>query len=382
VEKPFEQMSLILLQMEKLITTYKPPGAKVNVNAIRELDLGLASNVTPLENEKHWRQTGTLYYTDTDAEGNKIEDPITEIANAGFRENAVGLMEMYRFWYQSLKDELGEDPNLPVQAAQPRVTVDNVQTSIQQGDFATNDIYAAYLHVMEDAARKTACLMHDSVSFGAKVYSHIIGDDEVKGRVFSTKVKMLPTEREIAILEQLINLAIASNKDLVMYLNTFKILRIAKEDIKLAEEYFRLGMKRMLQSQMAQVQQNQEATFKAQMESAKATEEGKQRTEEVKGDIDLASKKMEGETATRTALSTMFTSLLKEGNQIPANLQPVFNAWAENIMIPMVAQNEEQKAAIIEQFKQAQQQEGNEQVIENEMEQEQIQQQQPQQMVA
>lgn len=270
---------------------------------------------------------------------------------------------MYQFWYQALKDELGEDPNLPVQAAQPRVTSDNVQTSIQQGDYATNEMYSAYLHVVEDAARKTACLMHDSVSFGAKVYRHIIKEDEVGGRVFATKVKMLPTDKEIAVLEMQINNAIASNKDLVMYLNTFKIMRIAKEDIKLAEEYFRLGMKRMLQSQMAQAQQNQEATFNAQLESTKEGERGKQETERVKGDIDIQKVKIQEDSAVKVSLSAMFTSLMKDGAQIPASIQPVFNAWVVNTMIPMVAQNEEQKAQIVEQYKQAQEQPMNEEEI-------------------
>jgi len=384
LEKPFEQMSLILLQMEKLITTYKPPGAKINVNSLRELDLGLSSTVTPIENEKLWRQTGNVYYTDTDAEGNKIADPITEMANAGFRENAQGLVEMYHFWYQSLKDELGEDPNLPAQATQPRVTADNVQTSIQQGDYATNDIYSAYLRVTEDAGRKTACLMHDSVSFGAKVYRHIISDTEVDGRVFATKVKMLPTGKEIAALEQQINNAIVSNKDLVMYLNTFKIMRIAKEDIKLAEEYFRLSMKRMLQSQMAQAAQNQDATFKAQNESVITKGEQDRETETTKGDIDLAAKKMDGETSNKNAVVTMVTSMLSKGIPIPASLQPVVDVVMENIIIPLAAQNEEQKSEIIEKYQQAQGQignEGTEQIDESEI-QPQIQNQPQQQMVA
>jgi hypothetical protein len=156
VEKPFEQMTLILLQMEKLITTWKPPGAKVNVNSIRELDLGTANLYKPLDLEKHYKQTGMYYYTDVDAEGNHIADPITEIANAGFTENAQGLMAMYQFWYQVLKDELGENPNLVNEAAQPRVTEGNIQTSIQQADNSTDYMYDAYLYVMEEAARKNS----------------------------------------------------------------------------------------------------------------------------------------------------------------------------------------------------------------------------------
>lgn len=340
VEKPFEQMTLILLQMEKLITTWKPPGAKVNVNSIRELDLGTANLYKPLDLEKHYRQTGIYYYTDRDAEDNIIGDPITEIANAGFAENAQGLMQMYQFWYQTLKDELGEDPNLAQQASTPRVTEGNIQTSIQQADNATDYMYDAYLYVMEEAARKTACLMHDSVSFGAKVYNHIIGEDEVENRVFATKVRMLPTEKEIAVLEGMLNQSIATNKDLVMYINPSKILRIAKEDVKLAEDYYYLGMKRMLQSQISQAQQNQEATFKAQYESAK--QKGEMDLENLKEELKLksdADKETNKNKLKEIALTGVFQVMSsKEGNVQP-EWKPVMQELIHNIMLPLFADN-------------------------------------------
>jgi hypothetical protein len=378
VEKPFEQMALVLLKMEQLIAKLRPIGAKINVNSIRELDLGLADLVKPLEVEKIYDQTGNLYYTDRDAEGNLIGDPITELANAGFQQQAEGLIRMYQFWYQTLKDELGEDPNLSQQAAQPRVTEGNIQTSIQQANNATDYMYDAYLHVMEDAARKTACLMHDSVSFGANVYRHIIGEDEVEGRVFATKVKMLPTDKEMATIEMQINQAIASNKDLVMYLNTFKILRIAKEDIKLAEEYFRLGMKRMLQSQIAQAQQNQEATFKAQVESGRTAEQEKRTTEEMKGDIDIKKTKAAGEAQNRTSVINMVTSWLAPSadgtvGKVPPEYQPLVSAVVQNIMVSAIAATEEQKQEIIAKMQEAQMQQQQEQI-------EQQQGQEPQQM--
>lgn len=340
VEKPFEQMCLVLLQMEKLITRYKPPGARVNVNTIRELDLGLASLATPLELEKHYEQTGIYYYTDTDAEGNKIADPITELANAGFRENALGLREQYMFWYQTLKDELGEDPNLVQQAAQPRVTEGNIQTSIQQADNATDYMYDAYLYVMEDAARKTACLMHDSISFGANAYRHIIGEDEVSGRVFATKVKMLPTDQEIAVLEQQINQAIASNKDLPLYLNTFKILRIAKEDIKLAEEYFRLAMKRMLQSQISQAQQNQDATFKSQFAAAK--QKGELDLQQLEAELTIKErfeKEKNKNELKKLVIQGAFQVMASKEAEVQPEWMPVIQEVIHNVMLPALSDN-------------------------------------------
>ena len=347
VEKPFEQMCLILLQMEKLITRYKPPGAKVNVSAIRELDLGLADLQKPLDLEKHYEQTGIYYYTDTDAEGNRINEPITELANAGFRENALGLREMYMFWYQTLKDELGEDPNLVQQAVQPRVTEGNVETSIQQADNATDYMFDAYKYIVTEAARKTACLMHDSVSFGAKVYRHIIGEDEVKGRVFSTQVKMLPTEKQIAELQLMVNNAITSTPDILMYMNTFKIMRIAKEDTKLAEEYFRLAMKRMLQSKIDQARENQMITFQGQEQSGKAIEKEKRKSLvlELKTKAFISDK--ETKNALKIATVNQILALRAKGIELPSQWISVENEIIRNLELPLFSENIDQTDALI-----------------------------------
>jgi hypothetical protein len=347
IEKPFEQMTLILLQMEKLITTWKPPGSMVNVNAVRELDLGTANLYKPLDLEKHHRQTGTLYYTDTDAEGNKIGTPITEIANAGFRENALGLREQYLFWYQSLKDELGEDPNLVSQALQPRVTEGNIQTSQQLADNATDYMYNAYQYVIEEAARKTACLMHDSVSFGASTYRHIIGEDDVKDRIFATKVRLLPNDREIIDLQAQINQAIASNPDLVMYMNTFKIMRIAKEDIKLAEEYFRLGMKRMIQGKAAQVQQNATLNAKAQQESLAMKADFDMKELEKKLKIEgLAQTEQSKNKLREIALQGYFQVMSSKNGDVQPEAMPVINEMLQNLMLPLFKDNAEHTMAL------------------------------------
>lgn len=347
VEKPFEQMCLILLQMEKLITTWKPPGAMVNVNSVRELDLGLADLQKPLDLERHYKQTGTLYYTDVDAEGNHIQTPITELANAGFRENALGLREQYMFWYQTLKDELGEDPNLVQQAVQPRVTEGNIQTSIEQADNATDYMYDAYKYIVTEAARKTACLMHDSVSFGAKAYRHIIGEDEVKGRVFATQVKMLPNDKQMGELQLMINNAIASTPDILMYMNTFKIMRIAKEDVKLAEEYFRIAMKRMLKSKIDQARENQMITFKGQEDSGRAIEQEKRKSLV----LELKTKSFISDKETKNALKittvTQILALRAKGIELPTQWASVESELIKNVELPLFAENMDQVDAML-----------------------------------
>lgn len=102
--------------------------------------------------------------------------------------------------------------------------------------------------------------------------------------------------------------------------------------------------------------ENTQATGQIQIASSQAAEKAKQDTETVKGDIEIQKVKIQEESAVKVSLSAMFTSLMKDGNPVPTPLQPMFNAWVENTMIPMLAQNEEQKAEIIQKYQQAQQQ--------------------------
>ena len=72
-----------------------------------------------------------------------------------------------------------------------------------------------------------------------------------------------------------------------MFVNPLQLMRIAKKDVKLAESAFRQGQKKMLIWKQQTAEQNQQATIEGQIKSAQAAEESKQKTESVKGEIDI-----------------------------------------------------------------------------------------------
>lgn len=355
IQEPVDQMIIARLKMQQLVAKMRPAGSAINWDALQNIDYGLGAGNKTIDVKKHYDQTGDIYYRGRDAEGNAIPVPIVELQNSGFLSQLQGLILIYDKNYQIVKDELGEDPNLITQAAQPRVAVSNIDTAQQQAAFATDYFYNAYVSVMQQSATKISCLIKTSVTYGSQAYRKILKEDDVDGRIFGTKIQLLPDEIEIAKFEAMMNNALSVNQDLVLFINPFQLSRVAKEDAKLAEELFRQGQKRMLQWQQATAQQNQQATIQGQVQSAQAAEQSKQETEKIKGDIDIQKVKMQEEASVKNALSVMFTSMLKEGGVIPANMMPVFNAWVENTVIPMVAENEEQKAALIGQTQQAQQ---------------------------
>ena len=357
IEAAVDGMILALLKMQQVMARLIPSGWVIDETVLQGVDYGLGdAGNKGVDHVQQFFQTGLLYYHGLDAEGNRVEPPIKELANAGFAAQMQGLIQNYQFNYQALKDELGEDPNLISAALQPRVTGGNVEASQQMAEYATDYIYKAYAECMKMTSRKVSCLLKDSITYGSKAYRHIAKKEDFANRVFSTDIRFLPTQFEVQRFEMILNQAIGANPDMLQFLDPFKLMRVAKEDVKLAELLYRQAQKRMIFHNQMVAKQNQDATFKAQLESAKTAEEEKRKTEADKTDGDIKQKNVEGEWAAKNATLAMVTSLLSKGVPIDASLQPLVNATVDNLLIPLLAQNEEQKATIIQQMQAAREQ--------------------------
>lgn len=347
IEEPLDQMIIARLKIQQLVAKMKPAGAQINLDALQELDLGLGGATKPLEVQKIWEQTGNLYYRGRDADNNPIPSPINELANAGFVAQMQGLITLYQFHYQVLKDELGQDPNLIASATTPRVAAGNVQSAIKVSDNTIDHMYDAYIFCMEDTSRKVACLLNKSVSYGAKKYRELLKEDEVKNRVFNTKVQMLPDETEIAKLESMMNIALESNPDFVLYCDTFKLIRVAKENVKYAELLFRKAQKRFLKSKQEQAQQNSQLNSDSQLQSLQA---------KAQADAQLEDKKNQAKER-QIVLQGSF-DLMKAAVPMNNEMQALLNQVIKNVSIPLFMENDELEGAMaqIEQEKQQQQQ--------------------------
>ena len=345
IEEPIEQMILARLKIQQLVAKMKPAGASINVDALQELDLGLGDSTKPIDVQKIWEQTGNLYYRGRDAEGNPIPMPINELPNTGFGPQLKALIELYQFHYKVLTDELGEDPNLMQQAAQPRVAASNIETSRQLANNSTEYMYDAYTYVMEETGKKIACLLNQSVTHGAKKYRDILKQEDVKNRSFVAKVQMLPNELEVAKLEAMMNNAITSNPKLVLYIDPFKIMRIAKENVQLAELYFRQGQKRYIKTENEQAQENSQQNAQIQQASLQA---------KAQGDMVLEVKRNQAKQK-EIVLQGLF-DLAKAQLPIPQELQPIVQELIQNVEVPLEVENNQMMQAIQAQQQQAQQQ--------------------------
>ena len=368
IEEPIEQMILARLKIQQMVAKMTPAGASIDVDALQELDLGLGDSVKPLEVQKIWEQTGKLYYRGRDAEGNRIPVPINELANTGFAPQLNALIQLYQFHYQVLKDELGEDPNLMNQAAQPRVAASNIQASQQLANNATEYMYDAYIYVMEETAKKVACLLNKSVTYGAKKYRDLLKEEDVKNRNFVATIRMLPSSTDLMNLQAMMNNAIASNPELVKYLDPFKAMRMARENIDLGELYFRQAQKRYLKTE----QENSQANMEQNSQSQQASIQAKMQADTIlDGKRSLAREK-------EIILQGVF-DLAKANIPIPAELQKIVSDMLQNVTVPIEVQNQEQQQALAQQQQaqaQQMQQQQQQQGVQQEQTQPQMQQQQ------
>lgn len=349
IEEPVEGMILSRLKIQQLIATMIPTGSAINLDALQEVDLGLAADgKTPIDVQKVYQQTGQLYYRGRDAEGNPIPVPIQELQNAGFMTQMQGLIQAYQYHYGVLKDELGEDPNLITQAMQPRVTSDNVQASQQAAAYSTDYMYDAYKNIMQQTAKKVACLLNNSVRFGAKAYRHLLNEEDVSDRNFSTLFRLLPDQFEIQDLVLQMNQALAANPDLIKYLDPSKLKRIAKEDVKLAELYLKNVQKKMIRTEMQIAQQQSEQNAQLQAQAAQQKAQGDMALLQQQQQLEALKVTEQSKAKKEEIFLQGYLELLKAGVPITGEVMQVVRQIIPSVTIPLAQQNQQMVQGIMQ----------------------------------
>lgn len=346
IEEPVQQMILARYKMQQLVMRMRPTGSAINWDALQEIDYGLGDKNRTIDPKKHYDQTGDIYYRGKDAGGDPIPVPITELANSGFLGQMQGLISIYEFHYKVLKDELGEDPSISTSAAKPRVTTDNVQSAMQAADEATDYMYDAYLYCMEGTAKRVSCLLHTSITYGAAAYRHIMKEDSLQGRAFSTTAKMLPTELQMQALDMFMQQGLQANPELIQFLDPFKLRRIAQDDVKLAELYMRQCQKKMWAAQQQQAADNAQQNAQIQQQSLQMKAQLDMQHEQMKSQFESQKNSELSKAKKEELFINGIFSILSKGMALPGALDTVANELYTNIGIPLFAQNQQNKAAL------------------------------------
>jgi hypothetical protein len=156
---------------------------------------------------------------------------------------------------------------------------------------------------------------------------------------------MLPSDMQVANLQAMMNNAIASNPQLIVYLDPFKAMRIARENVELGELYFRQAQKRYIKTEQEKAQMNSEQNAQAQQASIQA---------KMQADTSLA--QQQSLVKEKEIILQGVFDLAKANIPIPPQLQQLVNGMLQNVTVPIEVQNQQQQQALEQQAQQQQQQ--------------------------
>ena len=153
---------------------------------------------------------------------------------------------------------------------------------------------------------------------------------------------MLPTEYELQKLEAMMNNAIAATPMLTIYLDPFKIMRIAKESVELAEMYFRQGQKRYIKTEQEKAQQNAQMNNEANQQSIMAKAQADEAIEKKNKELIDSRKLQEEQFKEMKKEFTTFVPITVKMSIIPKGLNE--RSW--DGLIYMIDEEEEKKEEI------------------------------------
>ena len=100
-----DQLQLTHLKLQQAIAKSKPDGIIIDIEGLENVDLGRGGELSPLEIQDIYEQTGIMYYRSKNPEGGFQNPPIREINNS--IRNINELIALYNHYLRMIRDSTG-----------------------------------------------------------------------------------------------------------------------------------------------------------------------------------------------------------------------------------------------------------------------------------
>lgn len=322
------QMTLAHLKIQQLIAKMRPAGIQVDVSGLVDIDLGLGGNLSPLELQRVYDQTGNVYYRSIKEDGDtRQQPPIQELRNDGSVAQIQAQIAVYNFYLERLRQDIGTNESVEGQSVNPKLGLGVMQNQITASNRTTEYIYEGYLSLMQNTCRKISILLWDNIIFGGKEYREFIGDEKIDEAYFDVNIDMLPDEMERLKIDQKVETALSAG--VIDFQDAFKIGNI--KNIKLKELYLSRAAKRKQQMEMEKNQANIQATTQAQVASAQATSQAKQQEMQVefqgKSMVEQMKVKGQSDLEMQKFVQNLLTLSFEQNKPLPPQLQDIVDSY-------------------------------------------------------
>jgi len=330
METSIRQMTLAHLKIQQLVAKLRPSGLIIDIDALSDINLGQGKNITPLEIQRIYDQTGNIYYRRRTEDGDNINGvPISEAPNNASIGQIQELITVYNHYLDRLRDEIGVNEYREGASVNPKLGLGVQQSQIAASNNATDFLYDAYLSIYTQTSYKIALLLYDSVLYGGKAYRDYLTGNDVKGKVFDVKIEALPDDNEKQFLNQMIQTAISSNA--IEFEDAFKVRNI--KNYKLAEMYLSKAKKKKMREDMEKAQINSQMNAQVQQQSIVAKAQADMQLEQVQGQNKMSSLEVEMKLKQSLSKQEFVQSVLMRsyelGKSLPDDIQVIVDTYLQ-----------------------------------------------------
>lgn len=338
-ETSIRMMSLIHLKIQQLIAKLRPDGYVIDIAGLTNVNIGLGegeTDLTPLELQSIADQTGNFYYNSeaTDDGEKRTGPPITPAGMDASVSKLRQLIESYNFYLNRLRDDIGTNEYMEGQGVSPKTGLGVLNNQVAAANRATEFIYRAYLTLIEGVAKRIAVSEWYNIVQGKYQQSHDMSPENYKDFIPDLHIEMAPTDADIAYLEELVNRSLTAQ--LITMEEAFKVRRIARISVKLAENYLSKYEKRRLKEARETAALNSKNASEQQMASAAQKHQMDLQAKQVEYDGKAKVQKLVNEGDKIKGLSGFVSRILEASivhkTQVPAEVKPLIDQYMQMMM--------------------------------------------------
>lgn len=324
METSIRQMTLAHLKIQQLVAKLRPSGLIIDIDSLSDINLGQGKNISPLEIQKIYDQTGNIYYRRRTEDGDQMNGvPIAEAPNSSSIGQLQELITVYNHYLERLRDEIGVNEYREGATVNPKIGLGVQQAQIAASNNATDFIYSAYLSIYQQTSLKIALLLYDSVLYGGRQYEDYLSREMVKDKVFDVKIEVMPDDRERQFVEAMIQTALSAG--IIEFEDAFRVRSI--KNTKLAEMYLSKAKKKKQKEDMEKAQSNSQMNAQSQQQSIQAKAQADMQLEQMASQTKLAvvttEQKMKQELSQQDFVQQILIKSFEMGKELSPELQQI-----------------------------------------------------------
>lgn len=307
IKSSIVQMDLAILRMQNVLTKVAPPGVKMDIDAITDLNLGTGlKGVGPMKLREIYTVTGDIYYSGTKVSGeNGNKNPIEQMLSS-YGDQLKQQIEVYNFELSCIRDYLGINEVKDGSGVNPRLGLGVMNGQVQASNMSTAHIYGGYVSILTDTAKAIGILGWDALNTPEtnKMYIGLLGKEnadfikynkELTKSNYLTKISVNLDEGWAKWLDEMCITAVQQKQMLPD--DAMMVKKYAQFNMEYAIRYLTFIQKKRAKDaqkvQQQQVQQQQQA--QAQQAQAMMQQKAQDEAASDKREMAKTSTKMNGE---------------------------------------------------------------------------------------